>query len=245
MIREQGGAFVPDREVPADHVARYEWAAPQVRGLRVLDAGSGYGYGSDFLAAHGALWVLGLDTDPEAVRYARGHYGRPGLEFARGKVSALRSGTVDAVVSFEVLEHVQDGPEYVSELARLLRPAGCLLLSTPNKAFTERAYIDGRSPNPFHVREYYAWEVAEMLRPHFSSVVCFREENPGSFWTYSDRCWIPSSCRRAIPKRWKEAWLRARGIQPAGSVGRFQFSEVSDPRRFPAAWGAEVYRCQK
>ena len=245
MIRERGGAFVPDQEVPPDHLARYEWATPQVKGLRVLDAGSGYGYGSDHLAANGAGWVVGVDTDPRAIRYARAHYHRPALEFALGKIQAVRTATFEAVISFEVLEHVQDGPGYLSQLVRLIRPGGVLFLSTPNRAFTERSYVDGRSPNPFHLREYYAAEVAEMLRPHFASVACFHEENPDSYWTYSDNCWIPASFRRVIPKSVKNAWLKGKGVQSGGVAGHFQFTPVVDPAVFPGTWGAQVYRCQK
>jgi SAM-dependent methyltransferase len=245
VIPERGGAFVPDREVPADHLARYEWAAPQVRGVRVLDAGAGYGYGSDYLQAHGAGWVLGVDTDPQAVQYAWRHYRRPGLDFVLGKIQAVRSGLFDAVVSFEVLEHVRDAPAYVAQLVRLIRPGGILLLSTPNRAFTQRSYVNGQSPNPYHVREYYASEVATMLRPHFGTIECFHEENPESYWTYSDHCSIPKSVRRLIPRSFKNAWLKARGVQTGGVAGHFQFTPVTDPDRFPDSWGAQVYRCRK
>lgn len=245
MIRERGGAFVPDRGIPADHLARYEWAAPQVKGRRVLDAGSGYGYGSDYLAAHGVGSVLGVDTDPEAVRFARVHYHQSALMFALAKIQALRSATFDAVISFEVLEHVRDASAYVSELVRLVRPGGWLFLSTPNRAFTEKSYVDGHSPNPFHLREYYAREVAGLLQPHFSSVACFHEENPDSYWTYSDHCWVPGSVRRLVPKTVKDSWLKTRGVERGGVAGRFRFTAIADPRSFPDSWGAQVFRCQK
>lgn len=46
----------------------------------------------------------------------------------------------DAVLSFEVLEHVPDYPQALSEFARVLRPGGLLLLSAPfllNQAHTQ------------------------------------------------------------------------------------------------------------
>src|SRR5687767_9206301 len=43
----------------------------------------------------------------------------------------LAEGSVDAVLSTEVLEHVEDPQTYLSECFRVLRPGGRMLLSTP------------------------------------------------------------------------------------------------------------------
>lgn len=43
----------------------------------------------------------------------------------------IRSGAVDAVVSLAVIEHLTDPERHVSEIHRILRPGGTLLLTTP------------------------------------------------------------------------------------------------------------------
>lgn len=64
-------------------------------------------------------------------------------------LSALDDGSVDCVVSTEVLEHLYHHPTgYLGECWRILRPGGLLLLSTPNPCTITRAakLIAGQSP---------------------------------------------------------------------------------------------------
>ena len=52
----------------SEHVARYAFARRYARGLRVLDAGCGIGYGSAELSQDAAE-VVGVDLSPEAIEY--------------------------------------------------------------------------------------------------------------------------------------------------------------------------------
>lgn len=64
-------------------------------------------------------------------------------------LGAIDDGSVDCVVSTEVLEHLYHHPSgYLTECWRILRPGGLLLLSTPNPCNLTRALklIAGRSP---------------------------------------------------------------------------------------------------
>jgi 2-polyprenyl-6-hydroxyphenyl methylase/3-demethylubiquinone-9 3-methyltransferase len=102
-------------------------------GLRVLDAGCGGGLVAKGLVEAGAV-VYGLDLS------------RPSLEVARRTIQGrfhpvegslerlpLASGSLDAVVAADVLEHVGDLPAVVAELARVLAPGGRLLFDTINR----------------------------------------------------------------------------------------------------------------
>jgi 2-polyprenyl-3-methyl-5-hydroxy-6-metoxy-1,4-benzoquinol methylase len=82
-------------EVPNDlfiaHLSIYAFAAPHARGGRVLDIGSGAGYGSEFLRNAGATEVIGLDLDPRNVRYANRHY--PNIEFRDNGPTCCNDGS--------------------------------------------------------------------------------------------------------------------------------------------------------
>jgi SAM-dependent methyltransferase len=43
------------------------------------------------------------------------------------------SGSFDAVLSFDVFEHIRDSDRHLNEVRRVLRPGGCYFLQTPNK----------------------------------------------------------------------------------------------------------------
>ena len=161
--------IVPDETSPgivALHLKRYEFAAPFCRGGEVLDAGCGVGYGSAFLGGV-ARRVVGIDRDEDAIAYARERYARPNVEFRVGDVLRLDFGDAgfDAVCSFETIEHVDDAGAFVAETARVLRPGGVLVVSTPRAPETAAA-----PENPFHRVELARGDFEALLRRHFGDV---------------------------------------------------------------------------
>jgi SAM-dependent methyltransferase len=68
---------------------------------------------------------------------------------------------VDVVVNLQVIEHLWDQPAFLAECARVLRPGGTLLVSTPNRI----TFSPGRDTplNPFHTRELAAGELRGLL----------------------------------------------------------------------------------
>jgi SAM-dependent methyltransferase len=161
--------IVPDETEPgivALHLKRYEFATPWCRNRDVLDAGCGVGYGTAFLAGH-ARHVLGVDRDEEAIAYARRRYARPNAEFRVGDLLELDlpDGSFDAICSFETIEHLGDPERYLAEMARVLRPGGAYLVSTP------RADRTTRDPdNPFHELELSRADFEALLRRFFGEV---------------------------------------------------------------------------
>lgn len=151
-----------------EHLHRYGIALDLCRGRRVLDIASGEGYGSNLLASV-AESVRGVDISEEAVSHARQKYRRPNLEYLQGSADAipLADASVDAVVSFETIEHHDRHAEMFSEIKRVLRPRGLLVISSPDKLnYTD---IPGTS-NPFHVKELYREEFHALVRSHFANV---------------------------------------------------------------------------
>jgi SAM-dependent methyltransferase len=161
--------IVPDETEPgivALHLKRYEFAAPWCRDREVLDAGCGVGYGAAFLGGR-TRRVVGVDRDEQAIAYARERYARPNVEFRVGDVLRLDAGDAefDAVCSFETIEHVDDADAFVAETARVLRPGGVLVVSTPRAEETTAA-----PENPFHRLELSPADFEALLRRFFGEV---------------------------------------------------------------------------
>jgi len=158
--------------VEAEHLGRYHWAAAAAAGRTVLDVGCGTGYGTAAMAAAGAAHCTGVDVDADAVAQAGKRFGAANVAFARGDATSLpfEDASFDLVTCFEVIEHVGEQRAVIAELARVLRPGGMMLISSPNRD----RYPPG---NPFHVRELTPGELKALLTESFSHVRLLRQHN--------------------------------------------------------------------
>lgn len=126
------GIFAPDRQV--FHRARYEFALDYLAQLEVADIACGLGYGCRILKEGGAKAVVGIDSSPEAVAYARANHQPAGVRFevADGTKTPLSESSVDIITSFETIEHVLNTEGLLTEFTRILKPEGRLIVSSPN-----------------------------------------------------------------------------------------------------------------
>jgi GT2 family glycosyltransferase/SAM-dependent methyltransferase len=161
--------WAPDVPVVYEHFHRYLWAARVVAGRRVLDLGSGEGFGAAILS-ESAPYVVGVDIDELTVEHSKLNYAGGNLEFNLGNaldLSAFEDGSFGAVVALEVIEHVREQDRVLAEVARLLGEDGILVISTPDR----RMYGEMQSePDPFHKRELGVEEFLELLGGHFPHV---------------------------------------------------------------------------
>ena len=141
------------------HEAAYDALVPFCVGAVVLEAGCGEGYGADRIAAV-ARTVVGLDYDAAAVGHVASAY--PRVAAVRGNLAGLplAAGTIDVVANLQVIEHLWDQPGFLAECARVLRPAGTLLVTTPNRLTFSPP---NRPMNPFHHRELDPGELRGLL----------------------------------------------------------------------------------
>jgi SAM-dependent methyltransferase len=156
----------PTSELWGEHRARYRFASQFADGARVLDVACGAGFGMQMLRAAGGC-VLGIDLDTSALSEARHVDPTSRLVRADAARLPLPDVCVDLVTSFETVEHVADAAALVRELQRVLRSGGRLVLSTPNRAFGPPELHTG---NPFHVREFTAPELRDLLLHSFDDV---------------------------------------------------------------------------
>jgi SAM-dependent methyltransferase len=149
-------------------------------GTMFLDAGAGFGRHA-FEAARQGATVYALDWAQEEVAGTRATFGAmieageiPASTFGgalRGDARRLpfADGTFDAVVTSEVLEHIQDDVTAISELHRVLKPGGTLGVTVPTwwpekiNWMLSDEYHAPKSPGG-HVRIYSATELKAKLR---------------------------------------------------------------------------------
>ena len=100
-------------------------------GSSVLDAGCGTGRHTAFLAGKGHD-VVGIDSSPEMLAIAAAKVPAARFELAELERIPLPDGSIDAAVCGLVLSHARDIRPGVTELARILRPGGRLVISNPH-----------------------------------------------------------------------------------------------------------------
>lgn len=137
-------------------------AGSLIQGSRVMEIGCGRGGFVPALLAAGARQIVAADFSETAVAKARSYAEAQGLsdvEFRVEDIEAIKlpPEQFDVVVSCETIEHVPHPERAVAELARILRPGGHLVLTTPNylstiglhrawRAITGRPYTEGGQP---------------------------------------------------------------------------------------------------
>jgi SAM-dependent methyltransferase len=139
----------------AEHVARYRWATRWIRGAVVLDVACGTGYGAPLLWDSGARRLISVDLSLPALRFGRDQYGLRAVQ-ADAQLLPFAPESFDVVVSLETIEHVPHADRFLEEVRRVLRPDGRLLLSTPDRNYSNET-------NPYHVREFTLPELREIL----------------------------------------------------------------------------------
>ena len=179
--RERCVPEASDVQLVYEHLHRYRFAADLCVGKRVLDLGCGEGYGVALLAER-AAHVVGLDIDWRCIERSRRRYKGQGLEFVVGTgldLHALDPHSFDAVVCFEVIEHLAEHELVLHEIKHVLRPDGLLLLSTPNR----RIYTDILgSENPYHVKELSREELLSLLKQRFRHAKLWAQQAISGSW---------------------------------------------------------------
>jgi SAM-dependent methyltransferase len=163
----------------AEHITRYIWSVQNLKaGARVLDIGCGVGYGSKYLAEHGAGQIVAVDYSDQALEQARHEFHHPAITYLQDDAQLLShvDGQFDLIVAFEIYEHIPHPEKMLARCAELLAPSGQFCCGTPNARFRP-TLADGITPrNPFHVREYSAAEFRDTLSRHFASVELFGQD---------------------------------------------------------------------
>jgi SAM-dependent methyltransferase len=121
-----------DLDPPDLELRRSFLLAELAPGDQLLDLGCGAGEFTAIAAQAGAA-AIGVEVAEAAL--ARAHAAHPELDFRLAEIDGplpLNDASIDVVWASEVIEHVADTGRWLSEVRRVLVPAGRLLITTPS-----------------------------------------------------------------------------------------------------------------
>lgn len=153
-------------EIRRDHMARYELAYKFLRNNSHeigLDCFCGNGYGSYYLATKLGknISILGVDGSEEAINFANRYYNCERVFFSHKLFPfSLPKNALDFVISFESIEHVENGNLMIENLIHSLTEGGHIIFSVPN----EKIHSLKLNHHPFHKKHYDDAEIKQIFK---------------------------------------------------------------------------------
>jgi 2-polyprenyl-3-methyl-5-hydroxy-6-metoxy-1,4-benzoquinol methylase len=154
------------------YASYYKFAAKMIgKDKRVLDVGCSEGLGTWILAAE-CGFARGIDSDEAAIAVARSNWPPERAEFVCGDFLEAPAGRYDAVVNFDVIEHIrpENAGRFLERMAANLVPHGVAVVGTPNEPGQVYASEVSRAG---HVNVYTAERLDAELRRYFGHVFMF------------------------------------------------------------------------
>lgn len=178
-------------------VAALKELGPSVS-VQLLDFGCGNGSFTQFFQSIG-YQVQGVDISETIVKCNRERF--PGLKFKlvwTDQPMPYAAGTFDAIFCSEVIEHVYNVNFIFSEFARLLRPGGFLILTTPYHGLVKNVLIA-----LFFFERHFdpTWQHIRFWTKKTLTRVCLAHGLKPVMWKHVGRFWpVPKSffvvCRK-------------------------------------------------
>ena len=140
-------------------IKAYYEAATLISG-KVLEIGTGSGYGVEIISGIAEEFVT-VDKFDTMIDFSK----HTNVKFEEQNVPPLSfdNNVFDAAITFQVVEHIKDDHAFISEIHRVLKPGGKLIITTPNIKMSI-------TRNPWHIREYTVEQLLQLLRNYFPDV---------------------------------------------------------------------------
>ncbi len=171
-----------------EHLGHYLFAADFLKQYQpsvVVDVSCGIGYGIVELE-RAAKTVIGVDSSEEMIQIASKRIRSPNVRFLKKNlddedlVPDIGEGSVDAIVSFETIEHLVDPNRAISQFSRILRPCGFFICSVPN-VLSEPRTSACLPRNKCHKQLFNFGSLSRMVQSHGMQVMY----RLGQSWSYT------------------------------------------------------------
>ena len=140
----------------------YVVAKDYVRG-DVLEVGCGEGRGVGLLMEKSKSFTAVDKIEPVVEELRKKYPNGKFLSMNIPPLGGLKNDEYDSIVTFQVIEHIEDDELFLKEIHRVLKPGGVALVTTPNRKMS-------LSRNPWHIREYLPGELKKLAQTIFSQV---------------------------------------------------------------------------
>jgi SAM-dependent methyltransferase len=170
--------LISDNPIHQRLLKAYIAAKPHVKG-DLLEVGCGEGRGVEILLNEVDAYH-GLDKIQEVIEDLQRRF--PKVCFEQAVIppfQTIASNKFDSVVSFQVIEHIQDDRLFLQEIYRVLKPGGKAIISTPNIRQT-------LSRNPWHIREYTGEQLKKLCEGIFDRVEAMGIGGNEKVWAYHE-----------------------------------------------------------
>lgn len=170
-----------------EHLARYLFAADFLKQYQpnvVMDISCGIGYGIAELNKTAKV-VIGVDNSQEILEIASNRCKNQGVKFLNKDLNfcdlepEVERESVDAIVSFETIEHLVDPNRAISQFYQVLRPGGFFICSVPN-VLSESRDNAGLPKNKYHKQWFNYGSLSRIIQSHGMQVVY----RMGQSWSY-------------------------------------------------------------
>ena len=154
--------IVSDNPLHHRLLSAYVFAEKYING-DVLELGCGEGRGIDIILKKSksftAIDKISEVTERLSIKYPKENF----ISSSFPPLINIEDNSFDTIVTFQVIEHINNDNLFVEEIYRILRPGGKALISTPNIEMT-------LTRNPWHIREYTSRQLQDLTSKFFNKI---------------------------------------------------------------------------
>lgn len=157
-------------------ISRYKFAMKMIGPKKkIIEFGCNEGLGAYYLSEF-AVHVTGVDFDRDAIEWAKTNFASDKISFQCGNFIGKKYGEFDAVVSYDVIEHIyeQSEKDYLETASKNLNKNGIFIIGTPN--IESERFSDPKIKGA-HVNLYSGDRLTERLSEYFHNVFLFSQND--------------------------------------------------------------------
>lgn len=178
--------------------SRYKFASKMLennKNIELLELGCNEGIGTYFFEQTKSYKkIVGIDLDGEGIKWAKENITNNCIEFIEDNFMGKKYGEFDAVVSLDVIEHIETAQEqqFMETICSNLKDTGTVIIGTPNENMDPYA---SEASKIGHINLYDQKRLYKLLNQYFHNVFIFgMNDEVVNTGFYPMSCYIMALC---------------------------------------------------